>query len=91
LAVYTKRFSFGTLPKATAKRVQIPDYTNAYSMQNIKFIAKSNTADNSMQLAYGADPGFFIEESSASVINVVVNTTGDFSGYSGYVTIEYTK
>lgn len=89
--VYTKRFSFGTLPKETSRRVQIPGYTNAYSMQNIKFIAKSNTADNSMQLAYGADPGFFVEETSPGVINVVVNTNGDFSGYTGYVTIEYTK
>lgn len=89
--IYTKRFSFGTLPKETSRRVRIPGYTNAYSMQNITFIAKSNTADNSMQLAYGADPGFFIEETSANVINVVVNTTGDFSAYNGYVTIEYTK
>lgn len=90
-AVYTKRITFGALPKATSKRVQIPDYTDAYTMQRIQFVMRHSSSDSAMQLAYGADPGFFVEETSPSVINIVVNTTGDFSAYTGYVTVEYTK
>lgn len=89
--VYTKRINFGALPKATSRRVQIPNYTDAYTMQSIEFIMRNNSTDSAMQLAYGADPGFFVEEASASVINVVVNTSSDFSAYTGFVTIEYTK
>lgn len=89
--VYTKRFSFGDLPNATSKRVQIPGFTSSYTTVDIRFIIKNKTAGHAMQLTYGADPGYFVEQTSSSVINLVVNTTGDFSTYSGTVTIEYTK
>lgn len=89
--VYTKRFEFKALPNATSRRVQIPNYTDAYTMHNVQFIMRHSSTDAAMQLAYGADPGFFIEEQASDKIYVVVNTTGDFSSYNGYVTIEYTK
>ena len=89
--VYTKRFSFGDLPNATAKRVQIPSFTSSYTAVNTIFTIKNKTTCSSMNLAYGADPGYFMEQASASVVNLVVNTSGDFSGYTGTVTIEYTK
>ena len=89
--VYTKRFPFGDLPNATSKRAQIPNFISSYSAVDIRFIMKHKTLGHTMQLTYGADPGYFVEQSSSSVINLVVNTTGDFSSYTGYVTIEYTK
>ena len=89
--VYTKRITFGALPNATAKRVQIADFTDEYTMQSIQFVIRHSSTDAAMQLAYGADPGFFIEEEANDKFNIVVNTTGNFSAYNGYVIIEYTK
>lgn len=89
-AVYTKRFSFGTLPNAVTKRTGIPNFSTSYNITEVMFNMRLSDSATTMQVAYGADPGFFVEQGGGAV-NIVVTTTGNFSAYTGYVTIKYTK
>lgn len=89
--IYKKTINFGNLPNATAKYVQ-------HGISNIGYVIKiegTAAAPNStwitLPVVYrNADAAYNVEV-SASLTDVVCNTSQDRSMFTAYVTLYYTK
>ena len=84
--VYVMAYNAGSMPSGTAaQRTSLPSYVVGNNI--IDLAVRINNAGATMQLAYGGDPAFWIEEKRL----LCIRTSGDFSGYTVYVTVKYTK
>ena len=82
--VYIMAFNAGSMPNNKTLRVTLPGKIQGQEIIHTALRIKSGS--NSMQMAYGADPGYFIEGT-----NLALTTTGDFSSYTATATFKYTK
>lgn len=82
--IYRKVVNVGTLTDTTSKSVQ-HNIQNLDSVVNLKLIAKDST-NNIICDFGGKDLSVYID-----IANVIITSGSNFTGYSGYATIEYTK
>ena len=82
--IYRKVVDVGTLPNATSKTV-LHNIQNLDSVVNLKLIAKDNI-NNIVCNFGGTNLSVYID-----VTNIIITSNNNFTGYSGYVIIEYTK
>lgn len=83
-AVYVMRFSCGSMPNNQTLRIGLPSKIRGQDI--IHTALRIKTTGASMQMAYGADPGYFIEGN-----NIALTTSGNFSAYTATATVKYTK
>ena len=82
--IYRKVVDVGTLPNATNKTV-LHNIQNIDSVVNLKLIAKDNT-NNIICNFGGKELSIYVDNS-----NIIIKTDNNFTGYTSYSVIEYTK
>ena len=82
--IYRKVVDVGTLPNATSK-VVLHNIQNLDKVLEAKLIANDNISSIVCNFG-GKEAGTYIDEK-----NILIVCGGNFSGYSGYEIIEYTK